>query len=267
VAYTIFGGRLAPPIDLTIHGRIPVAHEDIRRNVRHAAGLGLKTYRDVAPHPSRRLAVVGGGPSIEQHALALRTFDGEIWAINGAYGWCRERGIEATLFALDPHPIVAKWAKGAHKALVDVVCDPSVFETLKDADVTVFDCGADDGQICARGATATAAPHLACRMGYHEVTFYGCECSYPAGGSHAYMHEERDEQLLVACNGEEFLTGTDFYIYAIELARFIRELPGFLKEESGGLLRAMVASPEFHIRWVSEALANGISRVGQDEAA
>ena len=120
---------------MTFTGEPPVAHEEILRNIAHARGLGLPEPVEVASH-DRSLAVVGGGPSIKDFLDEIRAHD-EIWAINGACSYLRSQGIESVFFALDPHPIVTKWAEGAKQALLVERCDPSTFEVLKDADVKV----------------------------------------------------------------------------------------------------------------------------------
>lgn len=254
--FTILGGRLFNPVELTIAGELPVSAEDVERNIKHAGGLGLKTYRDIPP-AGKKLAVIGGGPSINDHIEEIRAFDGDVWAINGAWKWCDDRVIEATFLAVDPHPIVAQWAKGAKRALLETRCDPLAFETLKDAEVILFDVDGPDG-IAARGSTATAAPHLALRMGYGPIIFYGCESSYIPGMTHAYCDEAREDELVIEVDGHDYLTAPDYYIQAHELANMIRLAPEFMSEQSGGLLRALVANNERHIKWISENYAKGM---------
>jgi hypothetical protein len=256
----ILGGRPVAAFELFISGNLPVSDEDVQRNHKHARGLGLPSYRDFkATRP--RLAVVGGGPSIKRRVDEIKAFDGDIWAINGAWGWCRAHDICATFISADPHPIVAKWANGATRALLEAHCDPSAFAVLKDADVAVFDAGLEPGMIRAASSTASSTPHLAVRMGYREVTLYGCDSSYQLNATtHAFQHEQRADELLVVCDGKEYLTAPDFYMQAQELSHYIRDVPQFIKERSGGLLRAMVdAKGEHFIRWVSDGLAKSMS--------
>lgn len=242
------------------------------RNVKNVDGLGLPSYPRVSvesAHP-HRLAVVGGGSSLSHHVGTLRTWPGDIWAINGAWQWCVKNGIEATFLACDPDPIVMRWAEGGvRKALLGNTCPPGVFEMLKKADVKIWECDGEAGAIAGRGSTATCVPHLAARMGHLEgVTFFGCESCYVPGQTHAYFHEGwRLDELLIECGGNEYLTAPDFYIQAIELSRIIRELPGYLDERSGGLLRAMIATPEFHVRWISENYAKQITEREHSAAA
>jgi hypothetical protein len=264
VAFTIFGGRISPEITLTIQGVLPVSDADVSRNIKNAGGLGLKTYREVRA-ASHKLAVVGGGGSINEHVDTLRSWDGDVWAINGAWRWCSDRGIAATLLASDPHPIVLDWAQGVTRALLETRIDPCVFELLKSADVTTFDYGAEPHNIRGGGSTATCAPVLAFRMGYREATFFGCESCYLPNATHAYFHEHRTDELVVECGGSFYLTAPDFYVQARELSMMVRELPEFLREQSGGLLRAMVENEDHHIRWVSDGLAQNIA--GHQKAA
>ncbi len=211
------------------------------------------------------LAVVGGGPSIDKHVETLKNWPGEVWAINGALAWCREHEIEATFFAVDPDPIVVKWARYARRAIIEQSCDPGVFESLADdgAEVITFDTGHEACAIRAAGSSASAVPHVAIRMGFHEVTLFGCESSYPADlPTHAYQDEKRADQMLVACGGDYFLTCPDFYVYVQYLSDYIAAVPEFIKEESGGLLRAMIQNKGEHsIRWVSESMARGLAKV------
>ena len=263
MTFTIFGGRLMPQLDLTLSGKLPVSDEVVRAQEIHTKSLGLKTYRE-AKALYHKLAVVGGGTSINDHVETLRNWDGDIWAINGAYGWCQERGIDACFFAGDPDPITTKWDVGVKRALIEQCAPPATFEALRQsgADVYTFDTGHEAGCIRTVGSTASAAPHLAVRMGYRHVTFFGCESCYVMGATHAYQDEDRDCQMIVECGGNHYLTADDFYMYAKSLAEYINEVPEYLSEQSGGLLRAMVENKCQHrIVWVSQAMAKGMTPV------
>lgn len=273
MGYTIIGGKLGPAIDLTIEGRLPVSFDQVRANMESAGRLSLPPLPEANSPSGRCLAVVGGGPSINRPVIieglkALDRSKWDIWAINGAFGWCQKHDIEATFFALDPHEIVATWCKGAKRAILADCCDPSVFHNLSDART-------NDGWVCwietikttglpAGSSTATAAPYLAAKMGYGEVSFLGCESSFQPESTHAYGHEERQERLIVCVDGIDHLTALDYFMQAHELSSMIAELPDFLSEESGGLLRAMTSAklkakasgekPEDHwfVKWIDE---------------
>jgi hypothetical protein len=269
---TIVGGSLVPAMNINWSGGPPVTPEDIEAQVAHARTLALPSVivRDLQATPGngRKLAVVGGGPSIHDHKAELQNWDGDVWAINGAYHWCKARGIDATFIACDPHIIVAQWANKVTKALVTTRCHGEVFKELarNKAEVRVFDVDGAN-KIMTGSSTACCSFHLALLDGYRHVTYFGCESSYSPGISHAYMHEERQAEFIVNVAGEDFHTAPDFFMQALEMANVMR-LPdnnsperGFY-ERSGGLLRAFIEAPEiaYRIVWVSQALYDGLGR-------
>lgn len=238
----------------------PVEHEDMLKHRQMAIQRGIAYIKKDTPAHDRKLAVVGGGPSLQKMVSELFEFQGDIWGINGACRWLRDQGIESTFFSVDPHPIVAMWAKGCKKALVVSRSDPSVFDALEGSDVQIFDSRNDDPQgLLGGSSTATVAPILAVELGYRSVVFYGCDGSYPKGFSHAYMDEKREDQLLVKVGDEEYLTAPDFYVQSQELAMMIRSLPRHFSERSGGLLGALVKCEEHDVIAGSRALLKNIA--------
>jgi hypothetical protein len=282
LAYTILGGRLSGPVELTIRGQLPVTLERAQANCDSAAARNLPGLQRLSRR-GVRLAVVGGGPSINDHVEGLKSWatelgpdggpgtPGEIWAINGAWNWCHNRGIEATFFAIDAHPIVTKWAVAddgskPSRAILAMTCDPAVFDLLEGIDINAVSHGRDG----LRGGSSTAglAPHLAALMGYSSVTFFGCESSYAMGRSHAYQHETRPEEIIVSSNGCDHLTAPDFMLQAGELATFLTEFPEYLSERSGGLLRAMMEDRQMgeapSIRWMSDAVVANLGPMDRE---
>ena len=215
------------------------------RNIAYNKALGFSMVERAERH-FLPLAVVGGGRSILQHEATLKSWGGDIWAINGAYGWCKERGIKATFFAIDAADGLEQFACGVESALIGSAVSPKVTDRLKGARVSLFDVGVD-GIMCGP-TTATTAPCLSLFMGYQDTTFFGCESSWD-GSAHAYSRavdpDLIDNRLLVACNGGEYLTCSEYLMQAECLAAAIRTAPHVFKEESGGLLRALVADPEW----------------------
>lgn len=251
-----------------------IEHEKLLANIEHCNSLNLHRLERIQPH-SRRLAIVGGGPSVLSTVEEIQCYS-DILAVNGACKWLRDRGIDSTFLSLDPSPKVAEWALGAKKALLSTRADPSVFEVLKDADVTVFDIRNDveDG-ICTGTSTATAGFHLAPMLGFYDVTWYGCEGSFPTGAgipgvqggtTHAYQNEDRPASFVLRCNGEDFYTTPDFYLQSTELAAFMRKFPKHYHERSGGLLAAMVKDPEHDVVSVSRHLLENLTPVFKEEA-
>ena len=247
-------------------GGPPVEPGTIALNSIYARSLGIPFVKESPAH-GRTLAIVGGGPSVAGVVEELRAFDGEIWAINGACSFLRERGIESTFISVDPHEIVLKWAQGARRAMLCTRVAPAVFALLKDVDVRIFDIAHDvpDGVHCC-SSTASLGFDLATDLGYRTVIWYGCEGSWAGSTAenannaqdftHDYLEpsEKRDERMVVLCGGVEYLTAPDFYVQSCELAEVIRKFPRHFSERSGGLLRALVATPEHDIIRVSRAL-------------
>jgi hypothetical protein len=223
-------------IEFTSVGCVPAV--DLERNEDYARRLGFPKW---SPAASQRLAVVGGGPSIADHMEELAAWDGDIWAINGAFKWCAGHGIDAVFFTIDPQPATTLLAVNVERAILATTCHPSLFDALRVADVEAFKLGP------AGATTATAAPFFAAEKGYRSVTFFGCESSY-GGETHAYQHDKRDLRSLlrVRCNGQEFLTTPDMLMQTEFLGGLIRQAQCF-HERSGGLLEAFIASPEIDV--------------------
>lgn len=271
MAYTILGGRLSGPVDLSIKGDLPVTLAAVTQNIETAMARNLPGIPRLSC-VGRRLVVIGGGPSINGHVDEILALAADplvdIWAVNGAWLWCHGHGIVATFFAIDPHPIVLNWlaAKDGTKpkrAIVSVCCDARVFDELAGADIIALAQGREE--LRSGSSTAGMAPHVAALMGYGALTFYGCESSYPMGMSHAYMHEPRDEELIIVADGAEHLTAPDYMMQAKEMAAFIHAIPEFLSEKSGGLLCALIndlrAGREMHIKWISQGMLGGLKNM------
>lgn len=239
-------------------GTVPVEHEQIVRNMDYCKSLNLPQAEMGCNKRDGRLAVVGGGPSVLQHLDAIRECS-EVWAINGACGLLRGHGIDSWLFAVDPHPIVAKWAVGASKALLCNRVDPSVFDVLKGAEVKVYEIRADnpDG-VYTGGSTATVAFHLGVEAGFTHIDFFGCESSFE-DKTHAYQDEKREHLLWVECGGKEYKTAPDFYIQAEEMSNVIRVFPSHFRHFGGGLLQAMIDNKEHDITHASRALMESLT--------
>jgi hypothetical protein len=228
-------------IDFQVGPCIPT--EQAERNAIHARGLGLETIKPGSR--SGRLAVVGGAPSVQAYVETLRRWNGDIWAINGAWRWCRDNGIAATFFSVDPDPKIATLIEGADHAIVMPQADPLVFEKMQGKRVELFDATPPG---C---SSSTNAPFAAMEMGYTEITFFGCDCSYSPEKSHAYYHEPNEMGMVVEVGGNSYLTDPAYWVQVEELAALIREFPKQFKELSGGLLRALVQDSFYDVTWVS----------------
>lgn len=194
------------------------------------------------PHPtasrSHRLALVGGGPSVAENVAELQTWDGEVWAINGAAQWCIDHDIDAALCTIHPGAYPLEYTADIARAVISEECDPALFAALANAEVSVFALPEAHGT-----STATVIPEVALKAGFHEVTFFGCECAY-GEQTHIYQHALSEDDIRVKVGEQEFHTKIEFFLQAQWLSELIRRLPALLKERSGGLLRAMIEHPD-----------------------
>lgn len=188
---------------------------------------------------SDSLAVVGGGASVTRCVGELRAFDGEVWAVNGAFKWCKDRGIDATFYTVDALPIVSRMAAGARRAVLSHRCDPSTFSAV-DGPIEVWS-GEHLGP-----SSATTSTLCGVERGHKSITFYGCDSCYSTAADAPNPSPiDCKERIVVRVNGQEFLTNPGLIIQAEFLAEVIRTAPHVFKERSGGLLGALVACPEW----------------------
>ncbi len=256
---------------IKFEGNVPVPYEDLMRHVQLSKKRGHPYVSIVPPH-DRKLAVVGGGPSVLDHVEELRGYK-DIWAINGACGWLRDRGIESTLLTLDPCDFLAPRVSGAKKAILSSRCHPKVFEVLKDCDITLFDVVQDavlEGGygIWASVSTASSVFQLATDYGFRDTTFYGCEGSYQQS-THIYMDDPEcsNFQFVVSCGGSEYLTAPDMYEQVKAMIPVMKTFSNHFKEKCGGLLRAMLANEEHDIVKVSRGLLAGLKPIEKPRCA
>jgi hypothetical protein len=250
---------------IAFEGTVPVSHDELMQHVAYAKSLHYPEVREQEPH-GRRLAVVGGGPSIVDRLDEIREFT-DIWAINGACRFLREHGIESTLLTLDPCDFLAPRVSGATKALLATRCHPDTFKTLAGADITVFDAVNDtQNGLWASCSTVTVVFHLATVLGFRKSVFYGCEGSY-SEKTHAYMDEAelQDYRFVVECGGKQYLTAPDLYMLTTQMAMFFRlAINESFTERSGGLLRALIENEEHNIVKVSRALLASLKPICED---
>lgn len=194
----------------------------------------------------QRLAIVGGHPNVCEQFDALRDWDGEIWAINGAWRLLHSNGIDATFVSIDPTPYVVDYIAGAKRAILARHCDPRCFDGLDD--VEAIDVGAGPGEVLAGPTTATALPHLAAIKGHSEVVFFGCGGSFHGEQSHAYADGvPNPSRLQVDVAGQRFVTDSGLLTQSEWLGAIIKAAPKVFSERSGGLLRALIACPDYDI--------------------
>lgn len=200
------------------------------------------------------LAVVGGSPNIVEHIEELQNWPGEIWAINGAFGWCLDNGINATFYTLDASDCLRGMAERAKQAVMADNASPDAVAAV-DGPVWLVDIE-DVPHGC---ASACTAPMLASMRGYESVTLFGCGCSFTER-EHAYKWSHTTEsRLLVKCGEAEFITTPQLIMQAEYLADIARDIPEYVFIKGGGFLPALVEHGEWDALKVSRNLMDTIN--------
>lgn len=220
-------------IGLTVINETPVSDATLAGYREANLCLPLSSMPEVR---SSKLAIVGSGPSLRQHFQELADFDGEIWAINGAWGWLHSHGVEATFFSIDPLPIVAAFSQGAKKVILASQCDPAVFGARMHDGARVTRITRE----ALGGFSAVGASVFARDVGFKEVSLFGCECSFKPEQVHVDGRQLDEVFFIIGVGEDEFLTRMPYYQQALGLSAIIAEYPGLFHERSGGLLGALV---------------------------
>lgn len=207
-----------------------VSNEKRDANVIANERLCLPEHRGAGP-----LAVVGGGPSINDHIDELKSWPGTIWAVNGAINWCAEHGIDAWFYTIDaqgpdvwPYPL-----NNIKKAVLALDCDPGMFWCLEGARIETLP-HSDGGP-----TSANAADWFSVQAGYPGCIWFGCEASF-GESTHAFASNPISQWIDVKIGGKTFRTKPEFLEQARVMSEVIRLFPDFYSERSGGLLSAMV---------------------------
>lgn len=226
-----------------------VSDEQICENkkVNRCRGIQKVGKRMVEPH----LAVVGGSPDIGNFIDELKCFDGEIWAINGAYDWCRSVGINAIFYAIDPSHLLVPLVKNVHKAILADTVHQDIFDYLGDKVNEIVWLGVNDVKY---STTATAtAPMVAAESGYKHVTFYGCQSCFGVADTHIYKNDSLSK-IWVRCGGVEYITCSQFIMQAEFLAELSRGLPKGILIKGSGFLSSLIEHRFFEVTHVTRSM-------------
>lgn len=237
-------------IRFTPISRFPESRLDEQRAYSRGLGLpeivpGVVPSEPAAPN----LAVLGGSPEIVHQIDRLKAWDGEIWAINGAWNWCERHGINATFYRIDPcvpdHNSVN--IQGVRRAILADLVEPYVFDVLmaNGADVRMVRLGKGEGMLLPSTTAAATAPELALWCGHRHVTYFGCESSY-GHQTHDYK-AENPNRVWVRCGGRDYVTSPQMIMQAEWIAEIARTYPSFIDIACGGFLKALVEHGDYDI--------------------
>jgi len=231
-----------------------VTPEASRRNLELNLARGLPVLKPAGKPTGKRVAVIGGAPSLPKYADELRAWDGPRWALNGAWAWCRDHGIDADLFLVDPQHLDCYGAgfelKGCKRAYLGPSVDASIFDLLVDAEITIVPA-------VGHGTVATGVILPAAMLGHSGVAYFGCDGSR-GEQSHAYV-DEPDSNInlcLVECGGETFVSDPILITQCKVIVDVARERPHFISATPEGLLAAMLQNDgDYEITFITPELA------------
>jgi len=210
--------------------------EHLQKNAEYSRSLGLPSVGSFEARGP--LAIVGGGPSINNYKYTLQSWPGTVWAVNRTWKWCKDNAINSVFFSFDPNPSVEGMVEGAEQAILGERVDPKVYQRLAGKNIW-------RGEGNLGGTTSVGAAIISgFQCGFKHITLFGCESSYQPGRSHAYAHFEPEDELVIWCDGMHFITNPQMFMAGVELSTMIKSAPAILKERSGGMLRAMCETTE-----------------------
>ena len=204
-----------------------------------------------------RLAIVGGGLDLGRFIDELRCFDGEIWAINGAYNWCKAIRIEAMFYGIDPSFRLLPLVRCVEKAILADTVHQAVFDSLGDKVVEMAWTGPDDIK---HGTTAAAtAPMIGAERGHNHITFFGCQSSFDPMATHMYKNADLSK-VWVKCGGVEYISCPQFIMQAEFLAPLARGLPKGIEVKGQGFLSSLIEHGTFEVTHVARSINDGLKR-------
>jgi len=240
------------------------APDVVRRQFERNIGRALPWLTERDPRPET-LAIVAGGPSLAYRWPELLTFDGDILALNNAYGFLLERDINPDYFMLlDARAENAEFLRrtGNTVHFIAAQCHPDVFDSLAYEEVVMYlttlpyarelttHIAPRPVQIAGHvGTVGIKALCLAHALGYRSLLLYGYDSSYADGAHHAFEQTLNDRaktiEVWVPGNDQKFITTPTLAHQANEFcamaAGMVRHYGHSIELRCDGLLPAMVA--------------------------
>lgn len=234
---------------------------DLNANVASSAWVQMI---EPVPLSLRKLAVVGGSPDVVLDLDELRSWDGDIWAINGTAAWLAKHDIKATMVSVDPAPFPDWMFDGVESAIFASCVDPENFRRMA-GKVRRFHLFEHDENGVRGGCTsALRTMVLGPMLGYSSVHYFGCSGSFDTD-DHCSHDIKEDRQLIVRAGGVDYRTYPEFYVQSRELAQVCAGFGDIYHCRSRGLFRAMMDYPDtWEVVAVSDAEKEAIeSESGQ----
>lgn len=238
---------------------LPVTDDEFANNLRRNLERSIPRCEPLPERENNRLAIVGSGPSVRDYLDEIRNFDGEVWAINGAYNFLQDNGIVTDFLGCDPLPGLCDYLKRPHKKskfYIAGTCDPTTFDAVEGHDVRMWFLKSENikypsGLWAVIGGTTVLlrAPFLAWMLGFRDLTFFGADSSFDNGrycyqdGSYRW-DSEAPVNWVKTENGEgPFPTEICLMKQVTQFHAIKQMYRGNMEFRCGGLLAAFMRSP------------------------
>jgi len=220
---------LEAPVDESLPGlffphEVNNTRDAIVSNIKRNAARGLPELKEHEAC-STPLLIVAGGPSVRDNLEVIRAMkaDCHVMAVNGAYRFLREHGIESDHFVLlDSRPgnitHVEDPGEDTNHCLASQV-HPDLFERLRDHKVTIFHPGTEatmeavetlgqDFLTAPIGIASIHAVYVAAALGYRTLMLFGYDFSERPNQRYAFDQPlNADTQTIdITLNGNTYRT-------------------------------------------------------------
>jgi hypothetical protein len=240
---------------------LPVTDEEFAHNLHVNLERDIPRCEPLPERKDKRLAIVGSGPSVRDYLDEIRNFDGQVWAINGAYNFLQDEGIVADGFlGCDPLPGLCDYLKRPNDKSVFYLAgtvDPTTFDAVEGHDVRMWFLKSENlkyppGLWVVTGGTTVLlrAPFLAWMLGFRDLTFYGADSSFDPAGRYCYSDGTYQWDSTAPINWVKTVDGAGPFPTEIclmkQVTQFhaIRQLwRGTMEFRCDGLLKAFMNAP------------------------
>jgi len=216
------------PFPLLILNKMHSTHDELEKNVEINIKRPIFRFVDLPLFFARneKIAICGGGPSLDDHVDDLKTFD-QVMTCGSAHDHVVSLGVTPTFAcAVDAMPDAKDYFKNPQEKttyLLASQCDPSLFDQLEGQKMAmwhfrgqidkqeVFNGESQIGWGCMIGVIAI---QLALSLGFQELHFFGFDGNHRGDKHHAYDVGEHGDLIVqrgivpVSINGREFYTTT-----------------------------------------------------------
>ena len=190
--------------------KMAMEEETVIENIRRNSEKNIQTIESLPEwRETSRIAIVGGGPSLNETIEELRSFD-NVMACGSAHDHLIGLGIKPKWTVIsDPDPIMAEYLRKPISEctyLVASMCDEAVFEALNGHKKVLWHSSSNDNSsklwgekpkiLVGGGCTVgTRAFIIAITFGYRRIHLFGFDTCIRDGEHHAYGFATGGEEI------------------------------------------------------------------------